>query len=422
MLKRNGSRRAATIFIFVTVLIDMLTFGMIGPVLPKLIAGFVGNDFAHAAQIIGIFATAWALMQFFCSPLLGMLSDRVGRRPVILLSNAVTVVDYAIMALAPNLWWLFAGRVLSGIASANMTAASAYIADVTPPEKRAAAFGMIGSAFGLGFVLGPAIGGVVGNFNPRLTFWAAAVFALINCLYGLFVLPESLPAEKRTQHLEWRRANPIGSLRLLRSHHQLTGLTWVNFITYLGHEVFPNVWVIYCIAAFGWSTGSIGLTLALVGTIAAINQATMIRPVVARLGERRTLLASLLIAIVGLALLGTNNGVIFLIAAVIISLPMYQASSQALMTRCVGPEAQGELQGALGSVRGISMLLGPSIFTLVFAQFAGPWRSLGLIGAPWLLAALLYVVALVVAWRVTSRSDDVVLPLPEPSPPLYAEG
>jgi DHA1 family tetracycline resistance protein-like MFS transporter len=417
----NIPRRAATVFIFVTVLIDMLTFGMIGPVLPKLIASFVGNNYASAAEIIGIFATAWALMQFFCSPLFGMLSDRVGRRPVILLSNAVTVIDYAIMALAPNLWWLFAGRVLSGIATSNITAASAYIADVTPPEKRAAAFGMLGSAFGLGFVLGPAIGGAVGTINPRLTFWAAAVFALINTLYGLFVLPESLARERRTPRLQWKRANPIGSLRLLHSHHELWGLTWVNFITYLAHEVFPNVWVIYCIAAFGWSTGSIGLTLALVGTIAAINQATMIAPVVKRLGERRTLLASLAIAVVGLLLLGANNGIVFLIAAVLISLPMYQASSQALMTRRVGAAEQGELQGALGSIRGMSMLIGPSLFTLTFAQFAGPWRALGLIGAPWFLAALLYAVSLVCAWRVTSRTDDIVLPIPEPAPPIYAE-
>ena len=278
------------------------------------------------------------------------------------------------MALAPNLWWLFAGRVLSGITSSNVTAASAYIADVTPPEKRAGAFGVLGSAFGLGFVLA-AISGVVGNIDPRLTFWAAAAFALLNTLYGLFVLPESLPRERRTPRLEWKRANPLGSLKLLRSHHELWGLTWVNFITYLAHEVFPNIWVIYCIAAFGWSTGSIGLTLALVGTVAAINQATMVGRVVRRLGERRTLLASLVLAVVGLALMGTNNGIIFLVAAVIISLPMYQASSQALMTRRVGPAEQGELQGALGSVRGISMLIGPALFTLTFAQFAGPWRS-----------------------------------------------
>ncbi|HEV3090313.1 MAG TPA: TCR/Tet family MFS transporter [Candidatus Cybelea sp.] len=420
MIRSERARGAATVFIFVTVLIDMMTFGMIGPVLPKLIAGFVGNDYAHAAKIIGLFATAWALMQFFWSPLLGMISDRVGRRPVILISNAATAIDYAIMALAPNLWWLFAGRVLSGIATSNMSTASAYIADVTPPEKRSAAFGMIGSAFGLGFVLGPAIGGAVGTINPRLTFWAAALFALINTLYGIFVLPESLPRERRTARLEWRRANPVGSLRLLRSHHELWGLTLVNFITNVAHEVFPNVWVIYCIAAFGWSTGSVGLTLALVGIVSAVNQATMVAPVVAKLGDRRTLLASLVVAVLGLSLLGVNNGYVFLVAAAIIALPMYQASSQALMTRRVKPEEQGELQGALGSVRGISMLIGPAIFSFTFAQFAGPWRGLGLIGAPWLLAAALYVIALLLAWRVTSRSDDVALPV-EIAPPQYAE-
>jgi MFS transporter, DHA1 family, tetracycline resistance protein len=416
-----NSRRAATSFIFITVLLDMLAIGMIGPVLPKLIASFAHNNYSSAAQIIGIFTTVWALMQFFCSPLLGMLSDRVGRRPVILVSNAVTVIDYAIMALAPNLWWLFGGRVLSGIATSNIAAASAYIADVTPAEKRAAAFGIIGSAFGLGFVLGPAIGGMVGTINPRLTFWVAAAFALLNTLYGLFVLPESLPRERRTPHLEWKRANPIGALKLLRSHHELWGLSWVNFITYLAHEVFPNIWVIYCIAAFGWSTGSIGLTLALVGIVAAINQATMIGPVVKRLGERRTMLASLVIAIIGLAMMGTGNGVVFVVAAIVVSLPMYQASSQALMTRRVSPGEQGELQGALGSIRGISMLIGPGLFTLTFAQFAGPWKSLGLIGAPWFLAALLYAGSLVLAWRVTSRGDDVALPTPEAAPPIYAE-
>jgi MFS transporter, DHA1 family, tetracycline resistance protein len=420
-MQAERKRNAATVFIFVTVLIDMLTFGMIGPVLPKLIASFAGNNYAHAAEIIGVFATAWALMQFFFSPVLGMLSDRVGRRPVILLSNAITAIDYAIMALAPNLWWLFAGRVLSGIATANMSTATAYIADVTPPEKRAAAFGMIGSAFGLGFVIGPAIGGVVGTINPRLTFWAAAAFALINTLYGLFILPESLPRERRTDSLEWKRANPVGSLKLLRSHHELWGLTWVNIITYVGHEVFPNVWVIYCIAAFGWSTGSIGLTLALVGIVTAISQATFVGPVVKWLGERRTMLASLAIAVIGLMLLGANNGVVFFLGALVISLPMYQASSQALMTRRVKLDEQGELQGAIGSIRGLSMLIGPTLFSLTFAQFAGPWHSLGFIGAPWYLAAALYAAALVVGWRVTSRSDDVVLPTPEPALVSYVE-
>lgn len=418
---RSG-RPAATAFIFITVMLDMLTFGMIGPVLPKLIAGFVGGNMANAATVIGLFATVWAVMQFFMSPLLGMISDRVGRRPVILLDNLVGVINYAIMALAPNLIWLFAGRVLSGLASANMTAAGAYIADVTPPEKRAKAFGMLGSAFGLGFILGPAIGGLVGNANPRLTFWAAAVVCLLNTLYGLFVLPESLPRERRTTRLEWKRANPVGSLAMLRSHHELWGLSWMNFISYLAHEIFPNVWVIFCIAVFGWSTRSIGLSLALVGVLTAVNQATLVGPVVAKFGERRVLLASLLIAVVGCALMGTANGILFLVAIVIVCLPMYNATSQALMTRRVGANEQGELQGALGSLRGISMLLGPSLFTFVFAQFIGPWHDVGIPGAPWYLAAALYLGALVIAWRVTTPRDDVVLPIPDAGPIQYVEG
>jgi DHA1 family tetracycline resistance protein-like MFS transporter len=415
-------RTAATAFIFVTVMLDMLTFGMIGPVLPKLIASFVGGNMANAAVVIGVFATVWALMQFFMSPLLGMISDRVGRRPVILLSNAVSVIDYGIMALAPNLGWLFAGRVLSGMASANMTAASAYIADVTPPDKRAKAFGLLGSAFGLGFILGPAIGGLVGNVNPRLAFWAAALCSLINTLYGLFVLPESLTRDRRTPRLEWARANPIGSLKLLRSHHELWGLTWVNFVGYLAHEIFPNIWVIFCIAVFGWSTGSIGLTLALVGILTALNQATMVGPVVAKFGDRRVMLASLVLATVGCALMGTANGIIFLLAIVIICLPMYNATSQSMMTRHVRASEQGELQGALGSLRGISMLIGPGLFTFVFAQFIGPWRTLRIPGAPWYLAAIMYAGALVLAWRVTTRKHDVALPVPDSAPISYVDG
>lgn len=421
-LLSSARRNAATSFIFVTVTLDMLTFGMIGPVLPKLIASFVGNNMASAAIVIGVFATVWAAIQFFMSPLLGMISDRIGRRPVILLSNAVGIVDYVIMALAPNLGWLFAGRVLSGMASANMTAASAYIADVTPPEKRAQAFGLLGSAFGLGFILGPAIGGLVGNVNPRLTFWAAALVCLLNTLYGLFVLPESLVPADRTTRLEWKRANPIGSLKLLSSHHELWGLSWVNFIAYLAHEVFPNVWVIFCIAVFGWNSGTIGLTLALVGVLTAVNQATLIGPVVAKFGERRVLLASLVLAVGGCAMMGTANGFVFLASIVVICLPMYNATSQALMTRHVGPSEQGELQGALGSIRGISMLIGPGIFAFTFAQFVGPLRAAGLPGAPWYLAALLYGAALAIAWRVTTAHDNTTLPAPEPAPIPYVEG
>jgi DHA1 family tetracycline resistance protein-like MFS transporter len=325
-----------------------------------------------------------------------------------LLSNLVGVVDYLIMALAPNLAWLFAGRVLSGIATANITAASAYIADVSPPEKRAAAFGVLGSAFGLGFVIGPAIGGLAGHADPRLPFWLAAGVTLLNLLYGFFVLPESLPRERRATELVWQRANPFGSLKLLRSHRELFGLTAVMFLAYLAHEVYPNVWVLYSIAAYGWNSADIGFSLMLVGLCAAVSSAFFVGPFVARFGERRSLLIGLCIGAGATALFGTPSGVVFLVAIFISCLAMFGPQVQSLMTKRVGPSEQGELQGAIACVRGISMLIGPGVFTWTFAEFSGPLRGLHLLGAPWFLSGAMYFITLLIAWRVTSREDEVV--------------
>jgi DHA1 family tetracycline resistance protein-like MFS transporter len=422
MQEAKTARRGATIFIFITVALDMIAIGVIAPVLPKLVANFLGGDLSHAAEITGLFTTVWAVMQLFCSPLLGMLSDRVGRRPVILISCAATTIDFAIMALAPNLWWLFVGRVLSGMTTANMTAAYAYIADVTSPDKRAAAYGLLSSAFGLGFVLGPAIGGLAGNVDPRLPFWIAAGFSLMNTLYGLFVLPESLSREHRTAAIDLRRANPFASLKLLRRHRELYGLASVSLITLVAHEALPNLWVLYLIAQFAWDERAIGLSLALVGVCSSITAALLVGPVVKRFGERRTLLMGLVTFMLGNVLFGVNNGFVFLLGIVVICLSIYNAPTQSLMSKHVGPSEQGELQGAMGSLRGISMLIGPGIFALTFAQFAGPSRSLGLLGAPFFLAAAMVAAALAVAWRVTSREDDVALPLPEPAPMTVVEG
>ncbi|HTX58569.1 MAG TPA: TCR/Tet family MFS transporter [Verrucomicrobiae bacterium] len=409
------ARRGTTLFIFVTVAIDMVAIGIIIPVLPKLIAGFLGGNLSHAAEITGIFATVWSAMQFFCSPLLGMLSDRVGRRPVILVSCAVTAVDFAIMALAPNLWWLFAGRVLSGMATANISTAYAYIADVTAFEKRAQAYGLLGSAFGLGFIIGPAIGGLAGNVDPRLPFWIAAAFSLANTLYGLFVLPESLAKEHRTARIDWKRANPLGSLKLLRRHRELYGLAGVSFVTLIAHEALPVLWVLYLIAQFGWDERAIGFSLALVGVCSSFTAAVLVGPVVKHLGERRTLLLGLATFALGNVLLGFPNTAVVIAGIVVLCLSIYNSPSQALMSRHVGPSEQGELQGALGAMRGIGMMIAPLFFAWIFAQVAGPLRSLDLLGAPYFIAAALVVVALLLAWRVTSREDDVVLPVtPEP--------
>jgi MFS transporter, DHA1 family, tetracycline resistance protein len=240
----RAQRPAAFAFVFVTVLLDMLAIGIIIPVLPKLVVDFVGGDAAEGARIYGLFGTVWALMQFVFSPVQGALSDRFGRRPVILISNFGLGLDYIVMALAPSLNWLFVGRVISGITAASISTAYAYVADVTPPEARAARFGLLGAAFGIGFVLGPALGGLAGAVDPRLPFWIAAALSLANALYGLLVLPESLPPERRAP-FAWRRANPVGALALLASQSTLIGLATVNFLGNLAHAALPSIGVLY---------------------------------------------------------------------------------------------------------------------------------------------------------------------------------
>jgi MFS transporter, DHA1 family, tetracycline resistance protein len=397
-------RAAALVFIFITVVVDVLALGIIIPVLPKLVEGFMGGDTARAAKIFGLFGTVWALMQFIFSPVLGALSDRFGRRPVILISCFGLGLDYIFMALAPTLWWLFAGRVISGITAASYPTAGAYIADVTPPEKRAAGFGMIGAAWGVGFVMGPALGGLLGEVNPRLPFWVAAGLTLLNALYGLFVLPESLAPESR-KAFSWRRANPIGSLVLLRSHPELLGLSSVNFIYMLAHQVLPSVFVLYTSYRYGWSERATGLSLAFIGVFNIIVQAGLVKRIVARFGERRALFAGLLCGCAGYAIYGlAPAGIAFLSAMPVFAfMGLVGPSAQGLMTRHVGPSEQGQLQGANSSIIGITGLIGPGLFTLTFASFIGPHRDWRLPGAPFLLATLLMAAAMVLAWRVTNR-------------------
>ena len=375
---------------------------MIIPVMPKLVASFLGNDTARAAKIFGIFGTIWALMQFIFSPLLGALSDRFGRRKIILLSNFGLGFDYVLMALAPTLGWLFVGRVISGITAASIPTAFAYIADVTPAEKRAGAFGMVGGAFGLGFVLGPAAGGWLGSVDPRLPFWVAAGLSLANAIYGVFVLPESLPRERRSA-FDLRKANPVGSLKLLRSHHELLGLAGVAFLTNLAHEVLPSVFVLYAGHRYGWNERDVGFMLAAVGVCAAIVQGGLVRPVIARLGERGTLMLGLAFGAAGFAIYGlAPTGLIVCFGIPVLMLwGLAGPAAQGLMSRRVSPSEQGQLQGAQSSLRGISGLIGPGLFTLTFAAFIGPWREWNMPGAAFLLAALLLAMAVPLAWRVT---------------------
>jgi MFS transporter, DHA1 family, tetracycline resistance protein len=412
MPHESPGRRAAFGFIFVTVLLDMLGLGIIVPVLPRLVSDFLHGDTARAAEMIGLFTTAWALMQFVFSPVLGVLSDRFGRRPVILLSNLGLGLDYVIMALAPSLPWLFLGRVLSGITSASISTAMAYLSDITPVDRRAKAFGALGAAFGVGFVLGPAIGGWLGAFNPRLPFWVAGALSLANGLYGLLVLPESLPKERRRPRFQWKAAHPIGSLRLLRSHRGLLPLAAVNFLGYLAHEVYAVVFVLYVTYRYGWSARTIGLSLAIVGITQMVTGVALVGPAVARLGERGTLLLGIALGALGFVLFGwAAAGWIFLLAIPINALwGLAGPPSQSMMTCLVDVSEQGELQGALGSVRSIAMVAGPGIFSLVFAAFISSRRAVRIPGAPWYLAALMLVAAVFLAYAVAPRRE------PSPAP------
>ena len=394
----SSARGAAVAFIFVTILLDMFALGLIMPILPKLVESFVDNDTASAARIFGVFGTAWALMQFLFSPLLGSLSDRFGRRPVVLLSNFGLALDYVLMALAPSLIWLFIGRVISGITSASISTAFAYISDITPAERRAAVFGKVGAAFGAGFIIGPAVGGLLGDADPRLPFWVAAGLSFANTMYGLLILPESLPRDRRAP-FRWKAANPIGALHLLRSDSILAGLSVVTFFTQLAHAVLPSTFVLYATYRYGWDSKTVGLTLAMVGICAMLVQGAGIGPIIRLFGERRALLLGLVGGAAGFLIFAiAPTGPLSWLGIPVMSLwGVSGAAIQSFMTKRVAPDQQGQLQGANTSVQSISQLLGPFLFTLTFAYFIGAQAPVHLPGAPFLLASALVVLSLAIA-------------------------
>jgi DHA1 family tetracycline resistance protein-like MFS transporter len=395
-------RNAAMIFIFITVLLDMLSLGIIIPVWPRLVANFFPGDSEKSAVVFGLIGTGWAAMQFALSPILGALSDRFGRRPVILLSNLGEGLDYFVMAWAPSLGWLALGRLISGATAASISTAYAYIADVTPAEKRAGRYGLLGAAFGVGFVLGPAVGGLLGEMGPRVPFWFAGALSLVNFAYGYFVLPESLPRERRAP-FSWERANPLGALVLLRSHPELSNLAIVYFLGQLAHVVLPSTFVLYAAYRYGWTAGDTGLTLAGVGVCSMVVQAGLVGRAVAWFGERRALMIGLLFGSIGFAVYGLAPGSAwFLIGIPLMSLwGLANPATQGLMTRLVGASEQGQLQGANSSMTGIAGLLGPSLFTFSFAFAIGPARGLHLPGTPFLLAAAMLAAALLLVYRRT---------------------
>lgn len=396
-----GPRRAAAAFIFLTVSLDMLALGMIAPVLPRLIMGFLNGNAATAAQMLGLFGTVFALMQFFFSPVLGSLSDRFGRRPVVLLSNFGLGFDYVLMAWAPALGWLFLGRIISGITASSIPTALAYIADVTPREKRAAAFGMLNAAFGLGFVLGPAVGGLLGNVNPRLPFWVAGGLSLVNGLYGLFVLPESLTHKNRSS-FSWRRANPLGSLTLLKRKKSIMALAGLLLFGYIAQQSLMNVYVIYADYRYHWTTRTIGISLATVGVFTGIYSALLVKPVVAKIGEQKAIYIGLVGGAIGYTMFGLSaTGLLFWLGIPLLNLiSLAWPSAQSLMSHEVAPSEQGQLQGAINSLRGMAGLIGPGLFTFIFSKSIGEHAIIPLPGAPFYVAAALIIASLMMGLAV----------------------
>jgi DHA1 family tetracycline resistance protein-like MFS transporter len=403
----RAATRAAFVFILITVSFDFLAFGIIAPVLPNLILQMEAGSMARASAVTGYFGFAWATMQFIFSPILGAWSDRFGRRPVILISCLGLGLDYIFMALAPSLAWLFVGRIISGITTSNISSAFAYVTDVTAPEKRAKQFGMLGAAFGLGFVVGPAVGGLLGGYNLRAPFWAAAILSLANALYGFFILPESLPKERRAKSA-WHMANPLGSLTLLRSHPELAGLSAAMTLFYLAHNALPSVFVLYTEYRYGWNERDVGLSLTVVGVCAATVSGGLVGPYVKRFGEKFSLLSGLVYGILGFAGFALAwRGSLLLASIPFIALwGVAGPAMQSSMSRRVDPTSQGKLQGAINSLRAITGMIGPLIFTQVFALAIAKNAAVHLPGAPYLLAAVLLGVSLVIAHVVTRRSSS----------------
>ncbi|WP_426662299.1 TCR/Tet family MFS transporter [Rhodanobacter aciditrophus] len=421
----TSRHRAALAFIFVTVTLDMLAFGIIIPVMPHLIVELIGGSIAKAAVWVGTISTLFMLMQFVFSPVQGALSDRYGRRTVILISSFGLGVDFVAMALAPALWLLFLGRAVSGICAASFSTANAYIADVVPKEKRAAAFGMLGAAFSVGFVLGPALGGLLGHWQLRLPFWVAAALSLVNFGYGWFVLPESLPKERRAARFDWRHANPFGAVALLRRYPQVLGLAVVFFLINFAQFSLNSTYVLYTDFRFGWGPQAVGYTLGLVGLCGAVVQGGLVRRLMPKLGERRMIVTGLVLCVAGYLAFGlAPTAALFLLAIPLFCLGgLAGPPAQSMMTHLVDPHEQGRLQGALSSLRGLAGILGPAMFANLFALFISdraPVRHLP--GAAFVLAALLLLAATLVAVRTTrhvapaeAHADDAATPTVPPA-------
>lgn len=399
----HSPKKAAIAFVLVVVVLDIVALGIVVPVFPHIIESFVDST-GNAGMLNGLFIAVWAMVQFFASPVLGSLSDRFGRRPVILISTLGLALDYVLIALAPNLWWLFVGRILSGLTSASIGTVYAYMADITPVEQRAKAFGLIGAAFSFGFVIGPVLGGLVGEISLKAPFWTAAVFSSVTFLYGLFVLPESLEKDKRTP-FSWNRANPMGALKLLRSQKRLFILAMINFLINFCGYVFHAVFVLYTAYRFGFTPLHVGITLALTAGLDMVVQAWLVNISVKYLKNEGTLVLGLTIGAMGTTMMAlAPTPVLFILALFPQALwGLATPTIQALMTACVSETQQGQLQGANTSLIAVAGVIAPVMFGGIYALFVEQWRFLNLPGAPFIVAALLLAFAAYLGWRIVKN-------------------
>jgi DHA1 family tetracycline resistance protein-like MFS transporter len=396
----KDKKQAALGFIFITLLIDVTGFGIIIPVLPKLITQLIHGDLSDASRIGGWLLFAYSLMQFVCAPILGNLSDKYGRRPVLLFSLFGFGIDYILQGFAPNIYWLFLGRIIAGITGGSFTTASAYIADVSTPEKRAQNFGMIGAAFGIGFIIGPVLGGLLGHYGARIPFFAAAILALLNWLYGYFVLPESLLQDHRRE-FDWKRANPMGSLLHLKKYPVVSGLVASITLLYIAAHAVQSTWTYYTMSKFGWNEQLVGYSLGFVGLTVGIVQGGLIRIIIPKLGQHKSIYIGLALYAIGFFLFAfaTQTWMMFAFMIPYAFGGIAGPSIQSIISHHVPPTEQGELQGALTSLMSATSIIGPLLMTNIFSYFTSSQSSIHFPGAAMFLAAILTLISTLLAYR-----------------------
>ena len=393
-------------FIFITLLIDVTGFGIIIPVIPKLISSMIGGTLSDAAIYGGLLMFAYSVVQFLAAPIMGALSDQYGRRPVLLISLFGFAVDYLLLALAPNIFWLFVGRIIAGTTGASFTTATAYIADISTPEKRAQNFGLIGAAFGIGFIIGPVIGGLLGQFGERIPFYAAAILTMINFLYGYFILPESLSKENRRK-FDWKRANPIGALRHLKKYPLIMGLVVSFMLIYIAGHAAQSTWTYYTMEKFKWNEAWVGYSLGMVGLMVGIVQGVLIRFINPKLGTNRSIYLGLFLYVVGFILFAfaTKGWMMFVFLVPYCLGGIAGPSIQSTISNQVPPNEQGELQGTLTSLISLTSIIGPPLMTNLFAYFTSKSAPVYFPGAPFLMGSILTVFSLLFAFRSLSKKN-----------------